>query len=114
VRAAGGVAALAHPVFSQDADAGQRVTELPARLDAMVTAGLQAIECAYPDATPELSGQLVTLADARALIRTGGSDYHGPGKAPDAPLGQVTVDRDVVEALRRVTSVRPAPRESRT
>jgi predicted metal-dependent phosphoesterase TrpH len=66
--------------------------------------GLHAVECAYPDATPEISARLIALARERGLIVTGGSDYHGPGKAPFAPLGQESVDESVVEALRAAAS----------
>jgi predicted metal-dependent phosphoesterase TrpH len=110
VREAGGVACLAHPVFPQDADAPQRIRELPRRLDVLVAAGLQAMECSYPDATAEVSQQLAQLARERNLIITGGSDYHGPGKAPNAPLGACAVESEVVEALR---STQPTRRESR-
>jgi predicted metal-dependent phosphoesterase TrpH len=106
IHAAGGIACLAHPVFCQEPDALERLTALPPRLDHLVDAGLVALECFYPDATPEVSRQLADLAGARKLIATGGSDYHGPGKAPYAPLGQPSVDGEVIEAL---TSVRPGP-----
>jgi len=111
VREAGGAAGLAHPIFTQDADAAMRREQLPRRLDAMVEAGLTAIECDYPDSNPELTEHLRALAQQRSLIVTGGSDYHGPGKAPGAPLGQPSVDGEVVEKLR---STRPARHESRT
>jgi 3',5'-nucleoside bisphosphate phosphatase len=105
VREAGGVAGLAHPVFLQDADAADRLAALPRRLDALGSVGLQAIECAFPDGTPELTQRLELLARERGLIVTGGSDYHGPGKAPFAPLGQPSVEGEIVERLR---SARPA------
>jgi hypothetical protein len=111
VTEAGGVAALAHPVFPQDADALTRLQALPRRLDAMAEAGLRAVECDYPDSDPGLTKQLHGLAQQRRLIVTGGSDYHGPAKAPGAPLGQPSVDADVVEQLR---SARPTRREWRT
>jgi hypothetical protein len=104
MRAAGGATALAHPVFSHDADAADRLAMLAPRLDAMVEAGLQAIECSYPDATPELSQQLTQLAQQRHLIQTGGSDYHGPGKAPYVALGSVTVDGETVQALKELAT----------
>ena len=40
---------------------------MPARLDAMVAVGLQAMECTYPDATPELSQQLTDFERANLL-----------------------------------------------
>jgi len=111
VNEAGGVAGLAHPVFPQDADAEERLRTMPRRLDAMIEAGLQAVECDYPDSNPELSQRLRALARQRGLIVTGGSDYHGPGKAPFANLGEPSMDADVVE---RIRSARPARRGSRT
>lgn len=100
VRAAGGVAGLAHPVFCQEPSWPERMASLPGRLDRLREAGLQAIECFYPDATPAVSQQVAAWAGERGLIATGGTDYHGPGKAPFAPLGQVVVDLDVVDAIR--------------
>jgi hypothetical protein len=100
MRAAGGTTGLAHPVFAQDAEAATRLEQLPARLEQMLAVGLQAMECAYPDATPAITERLTALALGHKLIVTGGSDYHGVGKAPFAPLGQITVDGPVVEALR--------------
>ncbi len=111
IRGAGGVACLAHPVFCQDPDAARRLQALPARLSQLVADGLQAVECFYPDATPDVSQQLAQLAQQHGLIVTAGSDFHGPGKAPDAPLGAHTVNEDVIEALR---SARPDLRGSRT
>ncbi len=104
---AGGVAGLAHPVFPQDGDARSRLEQLPRRLDAMRDVGMIAIECTYPDATAELTTQLRTMADAKGLIATAGSDYHGPGKAPNAPLGEPSSTDGTLEALRSARPARP-------
>jgi predicted metal-dependent phosphoesterase TrpH len=104
IKQAGGVASLAHPVFSQNSDAAERLQNLRPRVAAMVQAGLQAMECRYPDSTVEISSELAKLAAQHELIATGGSDYHGPGKAPFAPLGTDAVDGDVVERLRAAAS----------
>lgn len=100
IRGAGGVAGLAHPVFSQDPGWRERLVTLPAQLDRMAAAGLRAVECAYPDATPAIAEQLTAWARERGLVRTGGSDYHGPGCAPYVELGHSAVTQAVVEALR--------------
>jgi 3',5'-nucleoside bisphosphate phosphatase len=100
VRAAGGVASLAHPVFAHDADAADRLAALPAQLDRLVADGLAAVECSYPDATPALGGQLRAWARERDLAVSGGSDYHGPGRAPYMGLGHSAVDEAAVAALR--------------
>jgi predicted metal-dependent phosphoesterase TrpH len=104
VRAAGGVAALAHPVFPQDAGWEQRLASTPERLDRLQAAGLQAVECSYPDATPEITAQLLAWTRERGLLATAGTDYHGPDKAPFAPLGTVTVDDEVLSALRALST----------
>lgn len=100
VHAAGGVTSLAHPVFCQDPAWPERLARLPGLLDRLVAAGLDAVECFYPDARPGVAEQLATWAHQRGVLVTGGTDYHGPGKAPFAPLGQVAVDDATVEQLR--------------
>lgn len=99
VQQAGGVVGLAHPVFSQDATWAEQLSHIPALLDRLVEAGLAAVECAYPDGTPAISDTLRDWVRQRRLVATGGSDYHGPGKAPFAPLGTAAVGGDVVDAL---------------
>ncbi len=98
--AAGGVVVLAHPVFPRDAYWAERLVDVPRTLDRLVEVGLVGVECFYPDATPDITRQLVQWSHERGLIPTGGTDYHGPGKAPYAPLGQVFVDGQVVDRLR--------------
>jgi 3',5'-nucleoside bisphosphate phosphatase len=100
VRAAGGVAALAHPVFARDAGSAERLATVPRQLVRLRALGLAGVECFYPDATPEVTARLEAWARERGLIATGGSDYHGPGKAPYAPLGQAAVDDAVLDLLR--------------
>jgi predicted metal-dependent phosphoesterase TrpH len=100
VRTAGGAAGLAHPVFAREPDWAERLARLPARLERLRAEGLMAVECFYPDATPAITDQLLAWTRERGLIATGGSDYHGPGKAPCAPLGHCAVGGEVVEALR--------------
>ena len=104
VRAAGGVAALAHPVFRQDAGWQDRLASTPERLDRLQAAGLQAVECFYPDATPEISQQLVAWSRERGLLAIAGTDYHGPDKAPFAALGTLSTDEDVLTALRALAA----------
>ncbi|MGQ9920546.1 MAG: PHP domain-containing protein [Desulfobacca sp.] len=101
IRAAGGVAALAHPFTLEYSSAGQ-LRQLLAQL---VTWGLAAIEVYYPEHTPERQELYRALAREFGLLMTGGSDYHGAIK-PDIKLGQVgsgvTLGYEVVEKLRRL------------
>ena len=99
VRAAGGVAVLAHPVFGQEPDWTARLERVGPRLADLAAKGLAGVECAYPDVTPTIAEQLLAWTRERGLVSTGGSDYHGPDKAPYAPLGRSAVAEEVVQAL---------------
>ncbi len=72
IRAAGGVAVLAHP---------HTYPLSPTRLEGMVrelaAAGLGGLELRYPGMPPAFSRRLERLAAAFSLVATGGSDYHG-------------------------------------
>lgn len=76
IRAAGGLAALAHPV--QLAIADQALFERVLRR--LVDAGLGAVETRHPDLEPADTARLTELADRYGLLTTGGSDYHGGRK----------------------------------
>ena len=96
IRAAGGVAALAHPGFLDIGDWDAVLSELKAQ-------GMEALEVYYPY---ELStapvhievGELERLARAHGLIPTGGSDDHGPGSGKEY-LGRIKLPYEVVEEL---------------
>jgi len=71
---AGGMAVWAHPFW--DLDAGDEVLR---SIDAFRAHGLDGVECFYPTHD---AGQARLLADRCAelgLLRTGSSDFHGPG-----------------------------------
>jgi 3',5'-nucleoside bisphosphate phosphatase len=72
VRAAGGVAVLAHPGASAR---GARLSDDV--IAALAEAGLAGIEVAHPDHTPAERIRLAGLANDLGLIRSGGSDDHG-------------------------------------
>lgn len=81
IRAAGGVAVLAHPFTLE---AGREALE---RLVAdLVAAGLQGIEVYYPQQTPRQMRQYQALAARFQLAVTGGTDFHG-APMPDIRLG---------------------------
>lgn len=96
IRAAGGVAALAHPGF-------HRFPDWTHALSALKSQGLQAVELYYPYETSHepLHPGLAALPDIvreLGLIATGGSDDHGPGSVKES-LGLVKVPYSVVEEL---------------
>jgi predicted metal-dependent phosphoesterase TrpH len=100
IRAAGGVASLAHPCF-------MTITDWESTLATLIREGLAAVEVDYPyansrqplKADPEA---MRTLAAKLDLIPTGGSDDHGPGSVKDA-IGSLRVPYSVVERLRSVS-----------
>jgi 3',5'-nucleoside bisphosphate phosphatase len=72
IRAAGGVAVLAHP------GAPGRGARIPDEIiAALAEAGLAGVEVAHPDHTPAERRRLDDLAHDLGLVRSGGSDDHG-------------------------------------
>lgn len=99
IRAAGGVAVVAHPgLYSARARAdGSRGLE-DAVIEEMAAAGMAGIEADHPVHTPEERARFRDLARALGLVVTAGSDFHGEAK--DLALGECTTSREVVEQLR--------------
>lgn len=75
IRAAGGVAVIAHPFASRR---GQVIS--PATFQSLVEAGLNGIEVFHRDQSEEERKQLIDVARSLDLVVTGSSDYHGTGK----------------------------------
>ncbi len=78
IKAAGGKVSLAHPyqiVLGDD-----NLEHLVRRLAGY---GLDAIECYYPQHTPEQTAMYLSLAEKFGLHVTGGSDFHGEKNKPD-------------------------------
>lgn len=71
---AGGVAIWAHPFWDLDSDA-----EVIEAIDIFVEHGLDGVECFYVTHTPEQTHLLAERCDELGLLKTGSSDYHGPG-----------------------------------
>lgn len=107
-RSSGGITSLAHP----------RTLRLdPAGLDDFVAmlaaAGLDAIEAHRPDQPADEQAALVALANRYGLAVSAGSDFHGPTRAHERPLGQhgtpgIDPDR-AEELLSRLRGVRSDP-----
>lgn len=75
IRAAGGVAVIAHPFASRR---GQILS--PDSFSSLVAAGLNGIEVFHRDQSEDERNQLIEIARALDLVITGSSDYHGTGK----------------------------------
>ena len=69
IRAAGGVAVLAHPLQLK----ARNDEELEAIVKGLADAGLQGMECYYRNHTPEVTQKLLLLAKRFGLVATGGS-----------------------------------------
>ena len=73
IRAAGGIAVLAHPVLL-DFESTDRLEKA---VVALVELGLGGIEVFYPEHSPENTAFYASIAAKYRLIKTGGTDYHG-------------------------------------
>jgi predicted metal-dependent phosphoesterase TrpH/Fe2+ or Zn2+ uptake regulation protein/rubrerythrin len=84
IRAAGGVAGLAHP----------GVTKCEALVPSLVADGLQALEVWHSDHDATASARYLAMAAAFGLLATGGSDFHGPAAGRVCRLGEVGLPAD--------------------
>ena len=98
VRAAGGVAVLAHP-FAATRGAVILADEVISHL---ADAGLGGIEADHPDHDEAARARARALATRLGLFVTGSSDYHGTGKT--TRLGDNLTDPAVLAALERAGS----------
>jgi predicted metal-dependent phosphoesterase TrpH len=71
VRAAGGVAVLAHPRAGRDSWVSDR------QIAGLAAAGLAGLEVFHPDQSDAERARLLALASDLSLVATGGSDDHG-------------------------------------
>ncbi|MER7043582.1 PHP domain-containing protein [Streptomyces jumonjinensis] len=103
VKAAGGVAVLAHPA------AAKRGRTLPESAFAeLAGAGLDGIEVDHAEHDALTRERLRALAGDLGLLTTGSSDYHGSRK--EVRLGEYTTDPEIYgEITRRATGAFPVP-----
>lgn len=92
IREAGGVAVLAHPGHSKH-------DEL---IPQLVDAGMQGIEATHTDHSSGQRRIYLKMAKKYGLIATGGSDFHGPGMVKSIPIGNATVEFEVVARLKEL------------
>jgi predicted metal-dependent phosphoesterase TrpH len=96
IRAARGIASLAHPVRVKG--------DIPALMPELCDSGLNAIEAYHSDHTPDDTKLYLSLAGHYGLHITGGSDYHGTVK-PNVALGagyngNLQIPPDLLDRLR--------------
>lgn len=90
IRDAGGVPVFAHPLSDPSFEA---------RLSELSSAGLQGLEVYYGEYSDDERNMLAAIAEDRQLLRTGGSDYHGPDFREGRELGSVHIPRQAIEAF---------------
>jgi 3',5'-nucleoside bisphosphate phosphatase len=97
VRAAGGVAVLAHPRSFK-----RRAAVTDEQLAGLVGAGLAGIEADHPEHEPPVRSRLRALARELGVQATGSSDFHGERKP--VRLGEYTTPPEVLAALRELST----------
>jgi predicted metal-dependent phosphoesterase TrpH len=90
IRAAGGIASLAHSPWAP---------EEPAVMERLISWGLGGIEVHYHFWSEERVERMATYADEQGLLRTGGSDYHGDSGDYATAQASVHVPATVGERL---------------
>jgi predicted metal-dependent phosphoesterase TrpH len=93
VRAADGLAVIAHPGIIRTDEAGLSRLVGEAR-----RCGVGGLECFYPEHDERTVARCLTLAAVNGLVPTGGSDFHGETK-PDVRLGCANGGRPVPDAI---------------
>ncbi len=95
IRGAGGVSVLAHPGWHHG----------PEEIRRWAAEGLDGVEVRHPSNHPDVRRRLEELADELELLRSGGSDWHGPD-ADRAPLGAESVPAAWMDRLERAAAGR--------
>jgi predicted metal-dependent phosphoesterase TrpH len=99
IRAAGGVAVIAHPFASRRGEVISTST-----FSSLLAAGLNGIEVNHRDHSNIEREQLIEIADQLDLVKTGSSDYHGNGKLN--ALGENLTDPTQWERLESLANAR--------
>lgn len=101
VHGAGGVAVLAHPGWHHG----------PEEIRRWASEGLDGVEVLHPSNHPKVRRRLEGLVEELDLLRSGGSDWHGPD-ADRAPLGVEAVPESWMDRLERAARGPDGSRES--
>jgi predicted metal-dependent phosphoesterase TrpH len=97
IRAAGGVAVIAHPLKGVGPDTDPE--DLPmAHFEEMIAAGLRGVEVYHRDVPETARKWLLELAGKHDLIVTGSSDYHGVSGKPNQ-LGENTTSQEMLDRI---------------
>ncbi len=94
ILAAGGIPVYAHPLGGEREP---RITndELFRRVGILESMGLLGVESLYSRYSTEESELLISLAERKGMLVSGGSDYHGENKT--VRLGSLSADQDLID-----------------
>lgn len=93
LNAAGAIPVWAHPYLWHSA------TTVAAMLPHLVAAGLMGLEVYHPTQTPSQQERLTALCQQWGLLKTGGSDYHGPAQDKEHPLNHFSLPLELLRSL---------------
>lgn len=92
---AGGRSFLAHPILVRDQNL----------LPKLVEWGLSGLEVIHPEHSPSDIQRYGKFCDERNLLKSGGSDYHGPNMERKGDLGRMNVPHEYLDRIK--VSLRP-------
>lgn len=92
----GGIPIIAHPGLLK-----MEYSKLELLIGSFVEVGLKGIEVYHTDHPEEISYMLTKIANKYRILKTGGSDYHGPSPARQLSIGAKGVTQFDVEKLKQ-------------
>ncbi|MEM9213036.1 MAG: PHP domain-containing protein [Cyanobacteria bacterium P01_F01_bin.150] len=95
LKSAGAIPVWAHPWLFRGGNIEGMVYE-------MAEAGLMGLEVYHPGHTPSQQARLTALCRELGLIKTGGSDYHGPAQDKRHPLNIFNLPLGLLRPLREL------------
>ena len=95
ISASGGVPVLAHPYFL--CPNKEKVHDT---IRILAKVGISGLEVFYQGYGPEEILPLSELCDELGLVKTGGTDFHGPKTTPGINMGSINVPYETVEKLK--------------
>ena len=93
IRASGGVAIWAHPLGGEN-EIHMNREELEEKLEVLQGIGIEGLECFYSRYDDREIAMLLEIAERRALLVSGGSDFHGKNK--NVEIGELGVRKKPV------------------
>ncbi len=95
IRAAGGMAVLAHPKFI-------RTSNMEGLIEEMKEMGLEGVEAYYPAHTDTEARRYENIAKSNGLLVTAGSDYHGTMRVRSAIASERRKSKYLAESVQKI------------